>query len=124
MARELIDVLLLHRTVDARDVVDGITAALRVGAVTADVVAVEARLAASELGPSRGPADQSGPVPAEIVQHRVLSLTQRRLANPAAVIDGLPTDGRPLPSMAANDRLLRLPDRAAAPDPVPAVNAS
>ena len=41
--RELIDVLLLHRSMDAGDVQAGITAALVVGAVSADVVAVEAR---------------------------------------------------------------------------------
>jgi hypothetical protein len=118
--RELIDVLLLHRSMDARDVVDGIAAALRVGAVTADVVAVEARRAAAERGTARGPADQVPHRTAEIVQHRVLSLTQRRLAGPAAVIAGLPADKRPLPSMAAYDRLLRLPDRPGSPDPVPA----
>jgi hypothetical protein len=93
---------------------------LRVGAVTADVVAVEARRAAAERGTARGPADQVPHRTAEIVQHRVLSLTQRRLAGPAAVIAGLPADKRPLPSMAAYDRLLRLPDRAGSPDPVPA----
>ena len=40
--RELIGVLLLHRSMDASDVIAGITAALGVGAVSADVVAVEA----------------------------------------------------------------------------------
>ena len=37
--RELVDVLLLHRSMTAEQVTAGITAALRVGAVTADVVA-------------------------------------------------------------------------------------
>lgn len=41
--RELIDVLLLHRSMAAADVVAGLRSALLVGAVTADVVAVEAR---------------------------------------------------------------------------------
>lgn len=41
--RELIDVLLLHRSMAASDIIAGLTAALTVGAVTADVVAVEAR---------------------------------------------------------------------------------
>ncbi|MET3770367.1 hypothetical protein ABIB15_003077 [Marisediminicola sp. UYEF4] len=41
--RAIIDVLLLHRSMAAEDVIAGITAALSVGAVTADVVAVEAR---------------------------------------------------------------------------------
>eukprot|EP01133_Synstelium_polycarpum_P027747 gene27747-33542_t len=36
--RQLIDVLLLHRTIGAGDVIAGIEAALTVGAVTADVV--------------------------------------------------------------------------------------
>ena len=41
--RELIDVLLLHRHMAAADVVAGLTAALGIGAIRADVVAVEAR---------------------------------------------------------------------------------
>jgi hypothetical protein len=45
--RELIEVLLLHRSMRAADVIAGIKAALSVGAVTADVVAVEARLHSS-----------------------------------------------------------------------------
>lgn len=109
-SRALIDVLLLHRVMTAEDVIAGITAALTVGAVTADVVAVEARrheaLGGSRLGRhsvehARGP------------ERRVVSLTQRRLADPAAVIAGLPADTRPLPSVAAYDQLLRLPERTA-----------
>ncbi|TYC96844.1 IS21 family transposase [Arthrobacter echini] len=114
--RALIDVLLLHRSMAAEDVIAGITAALTVGAVTADVVAVEARrhqtlhesisesLGGSGLGRHRGE-QARGP------ERRVVSLTQRRLADPAAVIAGLPADRRPLPSVAAYDQLLRLPDR-------------
>ena len=45
--RQLIDVLLLHRSMPAKDVIAGVHAALTVGAVTADVVAVEARLHAA-----------------------------------------------------------------------------
>ena len=41
--RALVEVLLLHRHHAHADVVAGITAALRVGAVSPDVVAVEAR---------------------------------------------------------------------------------
>ena len=37
---------------------------------------------------------------------RVVSLTQRRLMDPAAVIAGLPPDTRPLPSVSAYDELL------------------
>ncbi len=41
--RELVDVLLLRRTMTTADVIAGTTAALTVGAVSADVVAVEGR---------------------------------------------------------------------------------
>ncbi|WP_299170021.1 IS21 family transposase [uncultured Arthrobacter sp.] len=102
--RELIDVLLLHRSMDTNDVVAGLTAALTVGAVTADVVAVEARIAAAR----RGHPDCHPPVPSVPVGPRVVSLTQRRLADPAAVIAGLPADNRSLPSVAAYDQLLKL----------------
>lgn len=36
----------------------------------------------------------------------MLSLTQRRLTDPAAVIAGLPPDLRPVPSVTAYDELL------------------
>ena len=107
--RELIDVLLLHRSMTAVDVIGGITAALSVGAVTADVVAVEARRHATMGGPQSG---------RHLLEHAAdlergdvrggVSLTQRRLADPAAVIAGLPADNRPLPSVAAYDDLLKL----------------
>ncbi len=48
--RVLIEVLLLHRHMDDADVIAGISAALSVGAHTADVVAVEARKAAEAAG--------------------------------------------------------------------------
>lgn len=38
--------------------------------------------------------------------HRVVSLTQRRLMEPAAVIAGLPSDSRPVPSVSVYDELL------------------
>lgn len=104
---ELIDVLLLHRVMDASDVIAGITAALSVGAVSADVVAVEARRVAAERN-ARGwvqPDCDSG-AKEEIVEHRIVSLTQRRLADPAAVIAGLPPDTRPAPTVAGYDQLL------------------
>jgi hypothetical protein len=108
--RALIDVHLLHRSMAAEDIIAGITAALTVGAVTADVVAVEARrheaLGGSRLDLPLVEQDR-GP------ERRVVSLTQRRLADPAAVIAGLPAGTRPLPSVAAYDQLLRLPDRPA-----------
>ena len=101
--RELIDVLLLHRTLLTTDVIAGIDAALSVGAVSADVVALEARLHATAAGPEsdRHPAEQGPPR-----RERVVSLTQRRLMNPHAVIAGLPPDRRPLPTVDAYDDLL------------------
>jgi transposase len=112
--RELIDVLLLHRSMTTADVIAGIAAALSVGAVTADVVAVEARRHASGGGPdsSRHPVAHT-----QVSERRVVSLTQRRLADPDAVIAGLPPDRRPLPSMTGYDELLtrRIPTFQPAP---------
>ena len=98
--RELIDVLLLHRTMPTPAVLAGISAALTVGAVTADVVAVEARLAAAQLEKNDIALIEAPTLP------KVVSLTQRRLTDPAAVIAGLPQDNRPLPSVAGYDALL------------------
>ena len=100
--RELVEVLLLHRHLRSVDVVDGLTAALQVGAVRADVVAVEARRIAQTRPVAAGPLEPVEPEPA----HRVVSLTERRLAEPAAVIAGLPPDQRPLPTVTAYDELL------------------
>ena len=100
--RALIEVLLLHRSMQEQDVIAGIEAALSVGAVSPDVVAVEARLHAGGPGSGRHPDDHD-----DRREHRVVSLTQRRLADPAAVIAGLPADTRPLPSLAAYDELLQ-----------------
>ena len=101
--RELIDVLLLHRSMTANDVITGITAALTVGAVSSDVVALEARRHAGTGG-----AESDRHLPAHVMraEHRVVSLTQRRLTDPAAVIAGLPADTRPVPSVSAYDDLL------------------
>jgi len=108
--RELVEVLLLHRHMQAVDIVDGICAALGVGAARADVVAVEARRLADQRG------NAPLPTPAQEPPARVVSLTQRRLADPAAVVAGLPPDQRPLPSVAGYDELLtrRGPTRTAA----------
>ncbi|MGY3567899.1 IS21 family transposase [Sinomonas sp. RB5] len=100
--RALIEVLLLHRSMQDQDVIAGIEAALSVGAVSPDVVAVEARLHAAGPGSSRHRDDRD-----EHREHRVVSLTQRRLADPAAVIAGLPADTPPLPDLAAYDELLQ-----------------
>lgn len=94
--RALIEVLLLHRHLRHEHVVAGLTAALSVGALTADVVALEARKIA-DADTTRAAVDL-----VEAVQHTpaVASLTQRRLS-------ALPPDTRPLPSVAAYDDLLR-----------------
>ena len=85
--------LLLHRHLEHADVLAGITAALSVGSVNADVVAVEARKAAQRRGV------QPPPVAATPRREQVISLTERRLAE-------LPGDDRPLPSVDAYDDLL------------------
>ena len=92
--RALIEVLLLHRHLAAADVVAGITAALAVGSVNPDVVAVEARKTVQERG-----AESETTPPAAANEDRVVSLTERRLAE-------LPTDPRPLPSVSQYDELL------------------
>ncbi|RDH12603.1 IS21 family transposase [Tsukamurella pulmonis] len=119
---ELIDVLLLHRSLPAAAVTAGIDAALRVGAVTAEVVAVEARRADAALLTTSDMAggansDRYHVRHADRREQRVVSLTQRRLADPAAVIAGLPPDRRPLPTVTAYDRLLRRRTASDAPPP-------
>jgi hypothetical protein len=114
--RELIDVLLLHRSMEARDVIGGISAARGVGAVSADVVAVEARRVAFERNAGWARPDCPPGAKVDVLEHRVVSLTQRRLADPVAVIAGLPPSKRPLPSVAGYDDLLKL---RAHPSPTP-----
>jgi hypothetical protein len=102
--RELIDVLLLHCSMDASDVAAGIVSALGVGAVSGDVVAVEARRHASNI-PSGGARPDLHPGAREDVKvQRVVSLTQRRLMDPAAVTAGLPRGSRrpPWPGSSAS----------------------
>lgn len=102
--RELIGVLLLHRTMTTEAVTAGIHAALTIGAVTADVIAVEARLHAA----TGGSESDRHPVANDVaVERRVVSLTQRRLRDPDAVIAGLPPDRRPMPDLNRYDELLR-----------------
>lgn len=92
--RALIEVLLLHRHLEHADVLGGISAALTVGSVSADVVAVEARKSAQRGG------IQPPPVHAIWRSRQVVSLTERRL------VELLPSDDRPLPSVDAYDDLL------------------
>jgi transposase len=94
--RALIEVLLLHRHLDHGDLVAGIAAAVSVGSVHADVVAVEARKAAQQRGAA------APPVEATPRGRRVVSLTERRLVDQSE----LPGDDRPLPSVVAYDELL------------------
>lgn len=119
--RELVDVLLLHRSLTHEQVTAGITAALSVGAVSADVVAVEARRHTPATTTATGGAspDRHHVARGDAREQRVVSLTQRRLTDPAAVIAGLPPDTRPIPSVAAYDELLprrRTPTPATADD--------
>lgn len=100
--RALIDVLLLHRHLHADDVTTGIRAALAVGAVTADLVAVEARKAAQTSGRcptvTASPPPTTGPGIPPPVTDRLL----RRVAD-------LPGDRRPPPVLSDWDQLLRHP---------------
>ena len=86
--RALIEVLLLHRHMAHEHVVAGLAAALAVGALTADAVALEARKAAQTQQ-----AGQPEPVPDRAVLLRqggnVTSLTERRLRTSSR-----PTPGR------------------------------
>lgn len=102
--RALIEVLLLHRHLAREDVLAGLRAATGVGAVSADVVAVEARRIAERRRDTAGEADLQ---PDGRERQRVISLTQRRLADPEATIAALPPDRRPLPTVAAYDELLQ-----------------
>ena len=90
--RALVEVLLLHRHLPATDVIAGITAALRIGSVSPDVVAVEAR----KIG------HPDGPTPLELILPHVIDLAERRTV---AGVD-VPVDARPLPSVAPYDDLL------------------
>ena len=118
--RELVEVLLLHRHMRSVDIVDGLVAALAVGAVRGDVVAVEARRVAQ----SRPAAGTVNLVVEPDLTLRVVSLTQRRLAEPAAVIAGLPPDQRPMPSITAYDELLARRPSTGADDPTAAADSS
>jgi hypothetical protein len=90
--RALVEVLLLHRHHTHVDVVAGITAALAVGTVSPDVVALETRKHAHQQADAADAADAV-----------VVSLEARRLAD---LTDQLPLDLRPPPSVAAYDSLL------------------
>lgn len=91
--KALVEVLLLHRHHQHGDVVAGITAALLVGALSPDVVAVETRKHQQHQ------ADTAATLKDEVV----VSLDQRRLVEATSQ---LPPDCRPLPTVGAYDSLL------------------
>jgi hypothetical protein len=90
--RALVEVLLLHRHLPTADVIAGINAALRLDSVSPDVVAVEARKAATT----------NQLTPPELTRSTVIDLVERRIFSGA----GIPLDDRPLPSVAPYDELL------------------
>jgi hypothetical protein len=94
--RALVEVLLLHRRMPAADIEAGMTAALRLGNPSPDVVAVEARVAGGQPDP--------GPVSSALVLPRRAA---RRREDPQQVTV-LPSDPRPLPTVTQYDTLLTL----------------
>jgi hypothetical protein len=107
--RALIEVLLLARHMDHEQVVAGLAAAYRAGALTADAVALEARKLAESDGELVPPA-RPGPEPVATEDEgptaSVTFLADWRLSH-------LPSDNRPLPSVAHYDQLLQRPGRTA-----------
>jgi len=107
-SRALVDVLLLHRHLAHSDVVAGLAAAVAVGSASPDVVAVEARKtaqlrSASPTVGTSGAATGRAPAVVPARRARVASLTERRLVEARSRADGLPADGRALPSVAEYD---------------------
>ena len=94
--RALIEVLLLHRRLPAASVAAGITAALKAGTCSPDVVAVEARKHAAGQAPGR----RSRPGPRRAGRGRRSSRCRAGTAP-------LPADTRPVPDTSAYDQLLR-----------------
>ncbi|MEV5979703.1 IS21 family transposase [Streptomyces sp. NPDC052114] len=104
--RALIEVLLLARHMDHEQVVAGLAAAYRAGALTADAVALEARKVAesdSEPVPTRATSTRAK---ADGDSASVTFLADWRLSH-------LPPDNRPLPSVTHYDQLLKRPGRTA-----------
>jgi hypothetical protein len=101
--RAMVEVLLLHRHLDRAHVLAGLRAATAVGAISPDVVAVEARRLAEAAERTR--AEQNNAIE-DTAPAAVVSLTERRLGDPQATIGALPPDRRPAPSVEAYDELL------------------
>lgn len=103
--RMLIEVLLLHRQLPAEAVISAMTTCLRIGSVSTDLVAIEARKAmegtdaedAELLGTDAGNAPGDGGPGGAACEARVISLHARRLA---------PDPRQTLPDMSKYDRLL------------------
>lgn len=103
--RALVEVLLLHRHLPREHVLAGLAAATAAGATSPDVVAVEARRIAEKRGTAGGQG-AAGSMTPERKPERVVSLTERRLADPEATIASLPSDRRPPPAISGYDELL------------------
>ncbi len=96
--RALVEVLLMHRHHEHADVVAGITAALGVGAINPDVVAVEIRKAAAHAAAAaRGE---------QVVISLTDRLTERLTERGESPGVALPVDLRPMPTVAPYDDLL------------------
>ncbi|MFH0246191.1 IS21 family transposase [Streptomyces sp. HK10] len=105
--RALIEVLLLHRRMPSEAVQVGMSAAIKAGSVSPDVVAIEARKAESAARDPEPEDDENDPPPwADIPGGQLLTLPTRR--------PELPEDNRPPPSVDVYDQLLtRLPKGSA-----------
>ena len=88
--RTLVEVLLLHRRLDHPAVCAGITAALAVGSVNPDVVALEARKACEHVPIGAGAESDHGAAVVDLVARRA----------------ELPADSRPMPCLDKYDALL------------------
>lgn len=100
---ELVEVLMLHRHMPGAHVLAGIERALSIGAARADVVALEARLAAAAITVDTHEASSqeatAGPAPETGLHPRAVAcLEDHRTA--------LPTDARALPDLGGYDDLL------------------
>jgi transposase len=108
--RALIEVLLLHRRLPSAAVLAGIRAALAVGAVSADAVAIEARKHPAATGSASSNAARAPARAPQRSRAAVVTLGARRQA-------ALPTDARPAPSVRDYDQLLTRPSPQATTGP-------
>lgn len=99
----LVEILLLHRYLDRQDVTAGIRAALAVGQVAPDIVALEARKHAQAHG--RSPTVTGTRIRTEPAAQRQPDTSHGQAHRIAA----LPTDKRPAPNLSIYDQLLQRP---------------